>query len=135
MRRTSLAALACVCVAVAGAALAQPAQRSSLPETPEGRRQQYLLETRQLAQVLGNAHYLRLLCAGRGDQSWREYMRLLLDREGGARRTDLIDAFNIGYRIGEERFPACTAGAQAQEAELKAQGLRLADTLSARHRD
>lgn len=96
---------------------------------------QYLQETRQLAQVLGNAHYLRLLCSGRGDQSWREYMRLLLDREGGGRRTDLIDAFNAGYRAGEERFPACTPGAQALESELKAQGLRLADTLAARHSD
>ncbi|KAF0187414.1 MAG: TIGR02301 family protein [Hyphomonadaceae bacterium] len=135
MIRTSFAVAVCAATMLAGAALAQPLQRSALPETPEGRRQQYLLETRQLAQVLGNAHYLRLLCVGRGDQSWREYMRMLMDREGGARRTDLIDAFNAGYRAGEERFPACTPGAQAQEAELKAQGLRLADTLSARHRD
>jgi uncharacterized protein (TIGR02301 family) len=135
MRRALLSATVCAFVALAGVAFAQASQRPALPETPEGRRQQYLMETRQLAQVLGNAHYLRLLCVGRGDQSWREYMRLLLDREGGARRTDLIDAFNVGYRIGEERFPACTAGARAQETELKAQGLRLADTLSARHRD
>ncbi len=135
MRRTILTTLASVAIAIAGAAIAQPSQRSGLPETPEGRRQQYLMETRQLAQVLGNAHYLRLLCAGRGDQSWREYMRLLLDREGGPRRTDLVDAFNAGYRAGEERFPSCSPGAQAQELELKAQGLRLADTLSARHKD
>ena len=88
-----------------------------------------------MAHVLGNAHYLRLLCVGRSDQSWREYMRQLLDREGGARRTDLIDAFNAGYRAGEERFPSCTQGAKSQETELKAQGLRLAETLAARHGD
>jgi len=122
-------AIACL----SGLAAAQQPARP--PETPEGRRQQYLGEARQLAHVLGHAHYLRLLCAGRGDQSWRDFMRQLLDREGGARRTDLIEAFNNGYRVGEERFPSCTAGAQAQENELKAQGLRLADTLAARHSD
>lgn len=125
---------ACV-AAIAMAASASAQQPSRLPETPDGRRQQYLMETRQLAQVLGQAHYLRLLCAGRGDQSWRDFMRQLLDREGGPRRTDLIDAFNAGYRMGEERFPACTPGAQAQEGELKSQGLRLADTLWARNSD
>ena len=122
-------------IALAAGATAALAQAPRPPETPEGRRQQYLLESRQLANVLGQAHYLRLLCAGRGDQSWRDFMRQLLDREGGPRRTDLIDAFNAGYRVGEERFPACTPGALAQESELKAQGLRLADTLSARHSD
>lgn len=127
---------ACCAALLSGAtALAQTAPRAPASESYEGRRQQYLQETRQLAQVLGNAHYLRLLCAGRGDQSWREFMRQLLDREGGARRTDLVDAFNLGYRTGEERFPACSPAAQAEETELKAQGLRLADTLSARHSD
>lgn len=120
---------------LATSAIAHAQQPSRLPETPDGRRQQYLMETRQLAQVLGQAHYLRLLCAGRGDQSWREFMRQLLDREGGPRRTDLIDAFNAGYRAGEERFPSCTSTAQTQEGELKSQGLRLADTLWARNSD
>jgi len=134
MRRTRFPACVCAAIACAGAAWAQTPQQNTLPETPDGRRAQYLQETRQLAQVLGNAHYLRLLCV-RGDQSWREYMRLLLDREGGPRRTDLIDAFNAGYRAGEERFPACSPAAQAEESGLKAQGLRLADTLAARHSD
>jgi uncharacterized protein (TIGR02301 family) len=132
MRR---AAILAVFLCAAGAAAAQSALRPTRVETAEGRRQQYLTETRQLAQVLGTAHYLRLLCAGRSDQSWRDFMRQLLDREGGPRRTDLVDAFNAGYRIGEERFPSCTPAAVAEETALKAQGLRLADTLSARHSD
>lgn len=134
MKRALLTA-SCCAVLLGVSALAQTAPRAPTSESYEGRRQQYLQETRQLAQVLGNAHYLRVLCVGRGDQSWREFMRQLLDREGGPRRTDLVDAFNIGYRTGEERFPACSPAAQAEEAELKAQGLRLADTLSARHSD
>ncbi|MDZ4775482.1 MAG: TIGR02301 family protein [Alphaproteobacteria bacterium] len=133
MRRARFLTTLITAIALSGAAMAQ--QPPAPPETPEGRRQLYLIETRQLANVLGQAHYLRLLCAGRSDQSWREYMRQLLDREGGPRRTDLVDAFNAGYRAGEERFPACTPGAQTQEGELKSQGLRLADTLSARHSD
>lgn len=131
----ALLSVCCAAVLLGASALAQTAPRAPTSESYEGRRQQYLQETRQLAQVLGNAHYLRLLCVGRGDQSWREYMRQLLDREGGPRRTDLVDAFNVGYRTGEERFSVCSPAAQAEEAELKAQGLRLADTLSARHSD
>jgi uncharacterized protein (TIGR02301 family) len=133
MRRARFLTVCAATLVLSGTALAQ--QQAGSPETPEGRRQQYQMEARQLASVLGQAHYLRLLCAGRGDQSWRDFMRQLLDREGGPRRTDLVDAFNAGYRTGEERFPSCTPGAQTQENELKAQGLRLADTLSARHSD
>ena len=33
-----------------------------------------------LAGVLGGAHYLRILCSGRGDQRWRDYMRGILNR-------------------------------------------------------
>ena len=101
-------------------------------ESPEARRTAYVDEVRRLAGVLGGAHYLRILCIGRGDQSWRNFMSGMLDREGGARRTDLIEAFNRGYRSQEERFPSCSAAAQTEEKALRSQGMRLADTLSAR---
>ena len=109
--------------------------RGPLTETPESRRAQYGQELQQLAHVLGGAHYLRVLCAGRSDQSWRLFMTAMLDREGGPRRTDLVDAFNDGYRDIELRFPGCSPAAQAAETDLKNQGMRLADTLAARHSD
>ncbi|MDX2235589.1 MAG: TIGR02301 family protein [Hyphomonadaceae bacterium] len=134
LRPVRAAALAMMLLCAPAAALAQT--RPPPPtETPRDRRVQYGDELRQLAHVLGGAHYLRVLCAGRGDQSWRQYMAGLLDREGGRRRTDLVDAFNAGYRDVEVRFPGCTPGAQAQEVDLKNQGMRLADTLAARHSD
>jgi uncharacterized protein (TIGR02301 family) len=132
--RRLLPGLALACVLTVGPALAQT-RSPPLTETPQSRREQYAAELKQLSFVLGGAHYLRVLCAGRGDQSWRLFMVAMLDREGGARRTDLVDQFNAGYRETELRFPSCTAGAQAQEADLKSQGMRLADTLAARHSD
>lgn len=131
MPRATLLAI-CLCLAPA---LAAAQTRPPLTETPQSRRQQYGDELKQLAQVLGGAHYLRVLCVGRGDQSWRQFMVAMLDREGGQRRTDLVDAFNAGYRDSELRFPACTPAAQGYETELKSQGMRLADTLSARSSD
>jgi uncharacterized protein (TIGR02301 family) len=106
-----------------------------LTETAQSRREQYSAELRQLAHTLGGAHYLRVLCVGKSDQSWRQFMVAMLDREGGPRRTDLVAAFNEGYRDIELRFPACSPAAQSFETDLKNQGLRLADTLSARHSD
>lgn len=133
--RSLLAALGAVCVLSAGAAQAQDPRPPLTAETAESRRTQYNEELRQLSSVLGGAHYLRILCVGRQDQSWRLFMTAMLDREGGARRRDLVDAFNAGYRDMELRFPACSPDAQTQETLLKNQGARIADTLRARHSD
>jgi uncharacterized protein (TIGR02301 family) len=134
LRRLSLAGVLLAAVLAAAPAIAQT-RPPPLTETPQSRRAQYGDELKQLAFVLGGAHYLRVLCAGRGDQSWRQFMAAMLDREGGQRRTDLVDAFNAGYRDIELRFPNCSPAAQSQETELKNQGMRLADTLAARHSD
>lgn len=88
----------------------------------------------ELAEVLGGAHYLRILCQGRGDQRWRDYMRGVLDREPNYRDA-LVEAFNRGYRNEEVRFASCDRSAAQTEAELRARGLRVAEGLSARHGD
>jgi uncharacterized protein (TIGR02301 family) len=129
--RLSLIVASFACAAVADA---QPAKAPKV-ETAADRRKAYVSETEQLANVLGAAHALRLLCADRSDQTWREYMRELLNSETRVRRASLIDEFNAGYREAERRFPACSSDARAEEDELKARGLRLADTLSARNSD
>lgn len=135
MGNPRLLAALCACLAFAPLAALAQVRPPPLTETPQSRRVQYTDESRQLAHVLGGAHYLRVLCVGKSDQSWRQFMTAMIDREGGPRRSDLVDAFNDGYRDIELRFPVCSPAAQGFEAELKNQGLRLADTLSARHTD
>ncbi|MBU6371744.1 MAG: TIGR02301 family protein [Alphaproteobacteria bacterium] len=91
----------------------------------------------ELSRVLGGAHYIRILCVGRGDQTWREMMTRLIDLEApvaGPQRSAMVDAFNAGYRSEEERFPSCSPEAQAVEAELKGKGRRLSAALAAPHR-
>jgi uncharacterized protein (TIGR02301 family) len=97
-------------------------------------------ETRviDLSRVLGGAHYLRILCRGRGDQTWRDAMTRLIDIEApvpGGRRSAMAEAFNAGYRVEEERFPACSPEAAAVESALKAKGRRLSSALAAPHRE
>jgi predicted secreted protein len=48
-------------------------------------------------------------------------------------RNQLIEAFNSGYRDEEARYETCDRTATQAEAELRAQGLRIADALRARH--
>jgi len=85
-----------------------------------------------LSEVLGGSHYLRILCQGRGDQTWRDYMRGVIQREPRY-NMQLVEGFNRGYREQEARFPTCDRDASQMEAELRAQGVRIAGALRARH--
>jgi uncharacterized protein (TIGR02301 family) len=87
----------------------------------------------ELAEVLGGSHYLRILCDGRTDQRWRDYMRGIIQREP-AYNAELVEGFNRGYRNEEARFSQCDATTRQMEAELRARGLRISQGLSARHR-
>jgi uncharacterized protein (TIGR02301 family) len=94
----------------------------------------YRAQLVELSEVLGGAHYLRILCDGRGDQRWRNYMRGVIDREPEYNAA-LVEGFNRGYRNEEARFPTCDGTTRQMEAELRARGLRVAQGLSARHAD
>jgi uncharacterized protein (TIGR02301 family) len=128
----SIRALACAALfaaSTAGPGLAQQPQ----PETPPARGDDwYRGQLIELAEVLGGAHYLRILCEGRGDQRWRVYMRGVIEREP-EHNAALVEGFNRGYRNEEARFPVCDATTRQMEAELRARGLRVAQALSARH--
>ncbi|MBC7769747.1 MAG: TIGR02301 family protein, partial [Phycisphaerales bacterium] len=87
-----------------------------------------------LSEILGGSHYISVLCEGRGDQRWRDYMRGVISREP-EHNALLVDGFNRGYRNGETRFPVCDDAARQMGAELRANGLRVAQALSARHAD
>lgn len=88
----------------------------------------------ELSEILGGAHYLRVVCEGRGDQRWRDYMRGVIEREPEY-NSQLVEGFNRGYRNEEARFPTCDATTRQMEAELRARGLRVSQALSARHAD
>lgn len=116
---------------LAFAAVTAPAAAQTPPD--RGRSEAWYGEQLiQLANVLGGVHYLRILCNGRTDQRWRDYMLGVNAREPQYRNR-LIEAFNGGYRDEEARYETCDRSATQAEAELRAQGLRIADALRARH--
>ncbi len=117
---------------LAAPALAQPATPPAQPQL--GGEEWYRGQLVELSEVLGGSHYLRILCDGRGDQRWRDYMRGVIEREP-EHNALLVEGFNRGYRDEEARFPECDATTRQMEAELRARGLRVAQGLSARHAD
>lgn len=130
------ALLALLIAVVADPALAQQQQRQPTqpPTTPQRTEEWYRGQLLELSEVLGGAHYLRVLCDGRRDQRWREYMRGVLTREPRY-HDQLVEGFNRGYRQEESRFSDCNQPATQAEAELRARGLRVAGGLSARYGD
>ncbi len=90
----------------------------------------------RLAEIIGEAHYLRITCNNRDDQYWRQRMMTLMQLEApqpGSRRTALVNAFNQGFRRQEGRFRSCTREVREAEVELAAQGRRLARSLQDRY--
>lgn len=90
-----------------------------------------------LAHVLGGAHYIRILCSGKADQTWRQQMQKFMDLEGPPgtpRRALMVAEFNEGYREQEQRYSSCSPDAQGAEGQLKAQGGRYAQSLAARYK-
>lgn len=128
---------ALACALVLAAAMAAPASAQPQPAQPrQGEpvrgEEWYRGQLVELSEVLGGAHYLRILCDGRGDQRWRDYMRGVIEREPTYNAL-LVEGFNRGYRNEEARFPTCDQTTRQMEAELRARGLRVAQGLSARH--
>lgn len=127
-------------LALGAGAPAMAQQQQQQPQPPPGEataprgEEWYRSQLVELSEVLGGSHYLRVLCEGRGDQRWRNYMRGVIDREPEYNAL-LVEGFNRGYRNEEARFPVCDETTRQMEAELRARGLRVAQALSARNRD
>lgn len=110
----------------------QPQQPAQTEQAPARGEEWYRGQLVELSEVLGGAHYLRIVCDGRGDQRWRTYMRGVIEREPTYNAL-LVEGFNRGYRQEEARFPVCDATTRQMEAELRARGLRISQALRARH--
>lgn len=133
-------ALAAALVLFATPALAQGPSAAPGPRRIEGSAplQTYETDLGGLSKVLGAAHYIRILCQGRGDQFWRQRMAAVMALEGPPgtpRRVMMSQNFNVGYRETEERFSTCSADAQNAEQQYKAQGIRYSQALAARYKN
>lgn len=136
MRKVALLIALVASIGTAGAQSTQP-RRPVPPPDPSVQTDRYDDALGGLSRVLGGAHYLRILCAGRGDQSWRARMGKLMDLEGQPgtpRRALMAQEFNNGYREQEVQFSSCSPAAQAAEVALKAKGARYSTALAARYR-
>lgn len=131
--RTLFCAALIAAVALPAAAQQPRRQQPGQSEQPPARGEEwYRGQLVELSEVLGGAHYLRIVCDGRGDQRWRTYMRGVIEREPTYNAL-LVEGFNRGYRQEEARFPVCDATTRQMEAELRARGLRISQALRARH--
>jgi len=96
------------------------------------RSQDYFRDVTALAEVLGKAHAVRVVCNGRNDQYWRSYMLRLLELEapyqGGLRRS-MVNGFNAGFSWGSSLHPACDGDAATAEKAYAAEGRDLSARL------
>ena len=145
-RAAALAAL----IALAPAALAQPAQRprstppppqaAPAPQpqqpapTPESPPPPYEPQLMRLSQIMGSLAFLRELCGARDGDAWRLRMTALLEAEATtqARKERLAGAYNRGYRGFELTYRACTPAAETAIARYLAEGGRIARDLAGR---
>ena len=124
---TGFAAIAVIATLAVSPAAAQTPPDSRYTPTPPP--VEFLIE---LADILGQAHAIRTVCNGEGDQTWRAYMMEMMSIEapGGRRRSELTRAFNQGYRTQSRRTRSCTSDLAQIEAQLAARGRMLSDTIT-----
>lgn len=134
MVRSLLIAAAAAAFALTSAPIAHAQTPASGVPAAERQARWYSEQLLELARALGGAHYLRLSCT-RSDYSWFSFMEGVLAREGAIGRRAMEDAFNDGFRRERARFARCSPQAAAMEAELRARGMRLADSLGAVHEE
>lgn len=106
--------------ALAGPAMAQ--------ERPPAERQTLI----DLAYTLGESHALRQVCAGDGDQYWRDRMMRVTETEAAdaAFNSRLTRAFNDGFATRQSEFPNCGPASKRAEQAVARKGQNLAGRLS-----
>ena len=113
-----------------GLAFVLPAQTAHGQSTV--RSQDYFRDVTALAEVLGKAHAIRVVCNGRNDQYWRSYMLRLLELEapyqGGLRRS-MVNGFNAGFSWGSDLHPDCDGSAVNAEKAYAREGRDLSARL------
>lgn len=109
----------------------------ALPAAAQTSDARMLASKRDLAGVLGEAHFIRTLCNGKSDQYWRNYMADFLKLEGdpASHRSLYIQAFNRGYKFRSTRLSVCTVDLSREEAVLATKGRKLAENIAISYLD
>ena len=86
----------------------------------------------ELAYALGESHALRQLCAGPGDQYWRDRMLRLTQVENSDQALDAVlrERFNLRFASRQSQATACNGASRRAEAAAASRGQALAQTLS-----
>ncbi|OAP40614.1 hypothetical protein AU381_01510 [Sinorhizobium glycinis] len=133
--------LAGTALAIAAGAAAQEAApapqdtQAAAPPPVEDKPPPYEQRLIRLAEILGSVHYLRNLCLGKPEDSWRRSMQELIDKESAdepKRRERMTAAFNRGYRTFASVYTVCTEPATLAEERYRAEGATLASEIVAR---
>lgn len=97
------------------------------------RDQDYMRDVIALADTLGRAHGIRVLCNGNADQYWRRHMVRLLDMEApgpGGLRQSMIDGFNSGFAYAGRLHRQCNSAATRAEQDYAATGQAITNRLA-----
>lgn len=91
-----------------------------------------------LAKNLGQLHYLRTLCFGQSDQTWREFASRMMDIEAPTdadQRRRLTKAFNNGFYEEQSRYGTCSENVSTDAAALAENGRHLSTMLGDPYRE
>ena len=97
------------------------------------RDQDYMRDVIALADTLGRAHGIRVLCNGNADQYWRRHMVRLLDMEApnpGGLRQSMIEGFNAGFSYAGRIHRQCNSAATGADQEYAATGEAITNRLA-----
>lgn len=96
---------------------------------------QYLTFKRDLAGVLGEAHYIRTLCNGPKDQYWRNFMAdfLIHEATSKSRKSLYTKAFNRGYKFQSNKITRCDSNAAILEVSLATKGRKMAESIATQY--
>lgn len=86
----------------------------------------------ELAEILGQVHYMRNLCVDGEDTVWRDAMMELIRLEEPSRdeRREMTRRFNQGYHAARDKYPACDRAARREMQRLASTGARLSSRLA-----
>ncbi|MEE9348042.1 MAG: TIGR02301 family protein [Robiginitomaculum sp.] len=121
--------------------VSNPAQATPAPSV-EDRLEQDMISMPNMAQALsknlGQLHYLRQLCFGKSDQTWRDYASNMMNIEApdeGDRRKALVKAFNAGFYDQKALFATCSEDVSTDAAAVAENARHLATMLGDPYRE
>ncbi len=92
-------------------------------------------DLQRLAEILGTLHYLRGICGSNEGTKWRNEMQALVDAEApsGARRSQMILAFNRGFNVFQQSYRTCTPPAEVAIRRYLEEGAKISREVTARY--